>query len=78
MCKVDVEQSSYFKMVTSAPYDYQWCGYLQKRQRGRSRLKNEKDRRTLKFEKRYCILKKEAFTYMTTEMVSSELSILTS
>ena len=38
-------------------YDYLHFGYLQKRQRGR-RLTNEKDRRTLKFEKRYCILKK--------------------
>ena len=51
-------------------YDYLHFGYLWKRQRGR-RLKDKADRTTLKFERRYCILKSENFTYMKHEKVSS-------
>jgi hypothetical protein len=50
-------------------YYYGHCGYLMKRQRGR-RLKDGTDRRKLIFERRYCILKSEYFTYMKHENVS--------
>lgn len=54
----------------SAVYSYGMCGNLQKRQRGRSWLRNEKDRRALVFQERFCMLKKHYFTYTINEEVS--------
>ena len=54
----------------SAVYEYGISGNLQKRQRGRGHFRDPDNTTTLKFQQRYCILKKDDFTYMTTERVS--------
>ena len=60
----------------STPYKYGMSGYLLKRQRGRRWSKvqatiNEENLMALKFQRRFCILKKEHFSYMASEKVSS-------
>ena len=60
----------------SAPYKYGMSGYLLKRQRGRRWSKGfvqttKKEEMSLRFERRYCILKKEYFSYMANEKVGS-------
>lgn len=53
--------------MASAPYTYSKSGYLQKRQRGLS--KSEGDRKNLKFQQRFCVLRKDEFVYYQNEKV---------